>query len=225
MKFLRSFVSAFLGGIAISLGCAAYCLFYGTSPILASFMFAIGFLAVVIFKFDLFTDKMGHLFDKGRTEKNIKTLFTTLFGNLGGAILGGTLLLSKVYDLANPILSDKVLRTDTLALIASSFVCGILIYIGLHGFRKAGSGFTGCLVLVGATMLIGLCGFDYALFNAFLTGAGIRIIGNYSSYAVQLLVLWIGSAIGNAAGAVAFAYLCKFSNKEDSDSDSHKHKS
>ena len=216
MKFLRSFISAFLGGVSVSFGCAAYHMYFNTSPALASLMFAVSFLVIAIFKFNLFTDKIGHLFDKGKAEKNLETLGITLIGNLLGAFTCGTLFMSQFYDFVTDAAETKITKLDFLSVFFSSVLCGILIYIALHGFRKAGSGFTGSLILVGAIMLIGLCGFEYAVSNAFITGAGISNMSNYSKYGVQIAILWFGSALGNAIGAAAFAYLRKVSDTEES---------
>ncbi len=228
MKFLRNFVSAFLGGISVSLGCAAYYLLKDTSPVIASLMFSVGFLVVAVFNFGLFTDRAGHLFGNGKTERNFKTLLISLLGNVSGSLLCGVFFINKLYSTITVIFQEKITSLNVVELFIGSLLCGVLIYTGLHGFRKAGSGFTGSIMLIGSTTLIGLCGFEYSLFNVFLTGAGIEKFSSYSNNALSILALWLISAIGNALGAILFAYLCRFKDSEESHSskhDKHHHRS
>lgn len=222
MKFLRNFVSAILGGISIGLGSAAYLALKDNSLIAASLIFSVGFLAVVVFEFGLFTDKSGYLFTKNQIEHNLSRLFTTLLGNLIGAWLCGAAFCSKLYSLASSDIRNMV-SCSYLELFVGSIVCGILIFITMHGYRKAGSGLTACVLLVAAGAAVMLCGGNYVLFNMFLMGIGVKSSTLYSREMLQAMATLVIGAIGNAVGAVVFASLCRFKDgTSDSQHNSHR---
>ena len=220
MKNIRSFISAILGGIAVSIGCTANLLLKDDSPLIAAFMFGIGFLAVVVFDLKLFTDKSGYLFTYGRLDKNIIKLIATMFGNIIGAFICGLAVSSRVYENA-AIVTETKIAGSFVDLLVGSLICGMLIYIGVHGYRKAG-GFTGCLLLFTATTMIMLCDFDYAIYNIF----SISAYKNFSyivEHSFDVVIFVLLSAVGNAFGAIIFATLCKIKDENDDESGHHHH--
>lgn len=227
MKILRNFVSALLGGIAIGIGSAAYLVLKDEFPFAAALVFSAGFLAVAVFELGLFTDKSGSVLKKGRIEHNLSKLLITLLGNWAGSMLCGLAFNSKVYDIATGAIQAKVYGSY-LELFVDSVFCGMLIFIAMHGYRKAGNGFTGCTILMGAVSAMALLGTDYAPFNAFITTAGINTFSTYSKFAAQIMAVFVLSAIGNILGAVIFSSLYKFkdgSDRHDGNSHQAKHHS
>ena len=140
MKFLRNFVSAILGGISIGFGSAAYFALKDESLIAAALIFSLGFLAVVVFEFGLFTDKSGYIFTKGQIEHNLSKLFTTLLGNLIGAWLCGAAFCTALYDVALATIKNMT-SCSYFGVFIGAVVCGMLIFIAMHGYRKASSDF------------------------------------------------------------------------------------
>ncbi|MBQ6893170.1 MAG: hypothetical protein IJN48_03100, partial [Clostridia bacterium] len=105
-----------------------------------------------------------------------------------------------------------------LDIFISSLLCGVLIFIAIHGFRKVG-GFAGCAILITASTMIMMCDFEYSLFNVFTVSAGIQNVSSYAALSLPIVAVIFLSAIGNALGAIIFASLYRF--KENTD-DSHR---
>ena len=221
MKNIRGFISAILGGFAVSIGCTAYLLLKNESPLIAALMFGTGFLAAVVFGLKLYTDKSGYLFTHGKLERNIVKIIATMLGNIIGAFICGFAVSSRVYQNAYSALKTCI-TGSFVDLLIGSFICGILIYIGIHGYRKAG-GFTGCLLLFTSTTMIMLCDFDYALFNIFTVSASFKNLDYITSNIFNIVIAVFIAAIGNAIGAILFATLCKIKDEKDDDNHHHHH--
>lgn len=222
MSHLSAFISAILAGIAVALGSAASFILGADHPVAAAFFFSFGMLAVAVFDLHLFTDKISHFFSKKNITECFLRVFITLLGNIIGAIAIGWTMKGK---LDAPTTAYLIERFDApfLKTLLDSALCGILIYIAMHGYRKAASGVVGCSVLLGATSIISICDLDYAIFNTFCVGAGFN---NYRSYVrnwPNAVVVIIFVAIGNAIGALLFALLNKIKDDESEGKKHHKH--
>lgn len=222
MKFWKNLVSAILGGISISLGTAAYLAVKQESILAACLLFSMGFLAVAIFEFGLFTDKAGFLFEKGNTENNIKRLLVALTGNIIGSLVAGIALISKVNIPAKEVFTENYYGLD-FGFFLSSILAGALIYIAMHGYRKADGKFASCAILILATAIIPACGLEYVISNTFSIGAALTNANQYTSYFFQIACIEILSAFGNAIGAVAFASLYRLKNASDDHRHGHRH--
>ncbi|MBE6679139.1 MAG: formate/nitrite transporter family protein [Ruminococcaceae bacterium] len=224
MKTFQTFISAFLGGIAIALGCAASLVLNTESVLVGAVFFSAGFLAIGVFELSIFTDNLGAIFKKGNAAKHANKLLIIYLGNIFGSLLTGIALIPKLQPIAKAFLMAKFEESFE-SICLSSILCGILIYIAMHGFRKAGSGFTGCAVLVVASAIIPLCGFDYAIANVFYVGAAFNNIQLYGTKIGEILLLVIFVALGNLIGTLIFSALNQFKNEDlTSSKRSHRHK-
>ncbi|MBQ8837214.1 MAG: formate/nitrite transporter family protein [Clostridia bacterium] len=217
MKFLRTLVSALLGGIAVGLSCTAYLLLKGDSPFGAAMVFAMGFLAVGVLDFSLFTDKSGNLFTTGNIEKNISKLLTTLLGNITGVVVCALSVRSQLYSVSND-LAQATISGSYFELFLNSVLCGMLVYIALHSFRVAG-GFTGSTTLILASISLTLLSSGYSLFNVFILANGVTSFTTFTGNLYKIIVVVFLTAIGNVTGAVIFSLLSKF--KDGTDDERH----
>ena len=222
MVFIQNFVSAILGGIAVALGSVAYLALFEQSVFAASFLFALGFLMVAIFDLALFTDRVGFLFQKGHIEENVKKLFITLFGNAIGAWIIGFAFMSK-YTAAAKVIFRPKLDYSPVSVLVGALVCGALIYVAIHGYRRAGGGMASCLILTVSASIIPLCNLEYAVSNLFYMGAALHKFSLYTSNAFDILFLILLSAAGNALGAMIFSMLYKFKSEDYLENRKHKH--
>lgn len=222
MSHLSTFISAILAGIAVALGSAASFILGTDHPVAASFFFGFGMLAVAVFDLHLFTDKISHILDKKNTTKYFLRVFITLLGNVLGAIAIGWTMKGELDAPTTAYLAEKF-GAPFLEILLNSILCGILIYIAMHGYRKAASGVIGCSVLLGATSIISICDLDYSVFNAFCVGAAFD---NYSSYmrkGMEAIIVILFVAVGNCVGALLFALLHKIKDEEIEVKKRHKH--
>ncbi len=216
MKLTKAFVSAILGGIAISLSSLAYIVANGPS-LLATFLFSSGFFAVAIFNFDLFTDGIGSLFDNGSATHNFKKFGITLLGNILGAFLTGVIVkfnLDKtVIDAAYRIYYSNYKNLD-FSFFISAILAGMLIFLALHGYRKAGGGFVSGAILIFTVALIPTCNFEYTIFNTFLIPLSLDTVAKYADQFFNCFFIIVISAVGNALGAMIISLLYRYKEKE-----------
>ena len=224
MDFVFTLVSSILSGIAIAIGGAAYLAFYSESVVIASMLFSIGFLAVVVFELNLFTDRIGFLFTQGNIDRNINKMAIGFIGNVLGAFIMGIILMPEFKDSALPLF-QAMAKENTFSCFLGSIICGMLIFIGIHGYRRANSGFTGCAILLFSATTIAVCNFDYAITNLFFISASFDSVTMYSKRIVDVLAAVLMPAIGNALGAMIFALLYRFKNLENEENRKHKHHS
>ena len=118
-----------LAGFMISIGAAMYLVVGGT---LGAFLFAIGLLTILCFKFSLFTGKAGLL-----TERKISSLelLNIWIGNFCGAFIGACALMlaglgPKIVEPATAIINKRISNTWYENLVLGIF-CGILMYIAV----------------------------------------------------------------------------------------------
>ncbi len=213
MKNFQTFISAVLGGIAIALGSAASLILNIDSPIASAIFFSMGLLAASVFEFSIFTDNLGSMFLKNHGSTQATKTFVIWFGNTIGALLTGIAMIPKVNTLASVVIESKF-DISFANLCVDSILCGILIYIAMHGYRKSGGGFTGCAILVAAASVISVCDFEYALANTFYIGATFKSFYSYSKVIGEIFMLTIFVAIGNIIGAMFFSALNKLKNSD-----------
>lgn len=222
MNLLQSFISAILGGIVIALGSAASLILKPDSTLASAVIFSMGFLAVAVFELSIFTDNLGAIFSKNVAKQTKKSL-TILFGNILGALPVGIALIPKLNKSADVLVKSKY-DISFVELAVGSVLCGMLVYIAMHGFRKSGSGFTGCAILVAASSAISVCGFDYALANIFYIGAAFDKFKSYQNNIGEVLILVLFVSLGNAIGAMIFSLLNELKSEEFEVGRHHHHK-
>ncbi len=224
MSSIQNFFSAFLSGIVIALGGAASLYLKADSPIAAAIMFSLGFIVIGVFELSIFTDNLGGIFSKKTGLKQLKKNLILWLGNILGAGIIGVLMLPHLNTAALELMVTKFeLSLSELAI--NSVLCGMLIYIAMHGFRKAGSGFTGCAVLFLASYMISAFGFEYAVTNILYIASAFNNLASYEKNIGEILVLTILVAVGNAIGAIVFSGIYKLKNESIHHRHSHRHHS
>jgi len=215
------------GGIMISLGGAAYLSI--PDKTLGAFVFSLGLLSILIFEKLLFTGLTGHVrwFSSPTRSSEImlmsllgvtdytpskRTLFITLIGNLAGCQLMGWVL-----RIANPeltIKADELLLSRGARLlevfqtsyifknIALGFMCGILMYIAVDGYKK--SKVCGWLVTIMCVASFILCGFEHSIADAFYID--MSTFGDHQCHKYFFLFLVI---VGNLLGGQFMALFNK----------------
>ncbi|MBQ4556375.1 MAG: formate/nitrite transporter family protein [Clostridia bacterium] len=201
MSNFRTFLSAILGGIALSLGGAAYLSLYNDSFFLASAMFSIGVLAVLTFELDIFTDKASKFISTQprRLDQEVLALLIVALGNTIGAIGCGLLCGFFMNEAATAVYAAKTAEPFILTFVRAVF-CGMLMYIACHGYRRQGGGFSGCAIVVASVTTFGICGFEHFVADVFYCTA--RLSFGYKSFAFLGLIL-----LGNFIGAMLFSWL------------------
>ena len=192
MKKTQIFVSAFLAGILIGIVGLLELLLHDTFPIAAALAFGAALLAISTLNLHLYTAKAGYLFwDSATVGKRAMHLLIALVGNVAGAGVVGVALGFVFSDrsFAAAALAERF-DVDATSAAVSALLCGVLMFVAVHGYRRAHNEIVGSLVLLGASAAIVLCGFEHSITDVFfvaftresalrgLTVAGIAVLGN-----------------------------------------------
>ena len=197
MRYLKSFVSALLGGTCIGLGGIAFLTLDG--KVLGVLFFTVGLFTICTFHLNLFTGKVCYVFQRDRAYA--RELPLIWLGNLAGTgLVAAVVRLSRLASLSEKAAAIcQVKLSDTLvSLFLLSLLCNIFIYIAVEGFQKNPHELGKYLSLFFGVMGFVLCGFEHCVANMFY----FSVSGAWSAEAlVRLLVM----TLGNSAGGVLFA--------------------
>jgi len=202
MKCLKQSLSTLILAMA-----AGFCIGIGGIVFLAqenkfagAFLFAVGLLTILVFRFNLFTGMVGYLTDN-LMEKKFGYLFTLLLvwvGNfLGTAVAAGLVSLTRLQAAlqakCDPIVAVK-LADSWYSLLILGIFCGILMFIAVDTFKKriGEKDFLCCIAVFMGVMVFILAGFEHSIADMFyfcLSGKVIEAIP-------ALLLITLGNAIG-----------------------------
>lgn len=163
-RFILNYISYILAGIFISIGAYANLVVGGY---LGPFLFAFGLLAVIVFRFSLFTGKYGFLF----TPDPFNVACSCLVGNLLGVAIAGWTLpeLTDTTNLFN-ILNARE-SASYLNIFLGSIFCGIIMSAAVRAGREEHVWYP---LLIGVPLFI-FCGFPHCIAD----GAYLMIGQNY----------------------------------------------
>lgn len=150
-----------LAGMLIGSGGIAF--LSAPNKIIGAFLFAIGLLSIIKFKFILFTGKLCELSEKGISLKLLHDLGIVYTGNIIGTFLIATGIKYTRYgiqlqELASNLMQIKI--TDTfLSLIILGIICNIFIYIATRSNSQ--------LITIMAIMSFILIGAEHSIADIF----------------------------------------------------------
>ena len=180
MKNIKTYYSAILAGIFISLGCIIYTTIGGP---LGAFLFSFGLVAVLSYKASLFTGMIGYA---EIDSSDIIQILLTILGNLGGVAL--MVLLAGLAGL--PLNQPDI---SLLYIFPRSIMCGMMMYIMVEGIKNSQSDVKN-LLLLGVPLFI-LSGMSHSVANMFYV-----LYFNYNNIIKEFLIIFI-SLVGNTIGA------------------------
>lgn len=203
-----------LAGLSIGVGGLCYTALRAYVPgpggiALASLSFSVGLFLVCVFRFSLYTGKIGLYLEKKPTFWGGADLLAMLIGNAGGAILLGYLvhLSSRGTDLAataEAIASARALPFveapefgDYLALCLRGAFCGLCVYLAVKCFAADRLGWKGTALLVFFVFLFVHCGFEHCIANLYYFAAANRW---GADAAVDLLFVVLFNSLGTLPG-------------------------
>ncbi len=202
MTFLKNSAKTLLLSLA-----AGFCIGVGGIVFLAqenrfagAFLFAVGLLTILIFRFNLYTGMVGYLFER-LTEKKPAYLFTLLLvwlGNFGGTALAAlSVRASRLSDALVPksvSLVDVKLADTWYSLVILGILCGLLMYIAVDTFKKriGEKDFLCCVAVFMGVMVFILAGFEHSIADMFYFCLSGKVVEALPA------LLWI--TLGNTVG-------------------------
>ena len=180
--YLKCLVRAILAGMMIGIG---GCVYLGCEvKWVGAILFAVGLFTIFSFRLDLYTGKVGYIFDNDRSY--VPYLLVVIFGNfIGCLILGLMMPLDAAVNLANAKLDNY----EFLPVLFKGVLCGMLMFIAADCYKNTKS-FIATFVCVPVFIL---AGFEHSIADMFyFCSAG--------AFSVESLVFIITVLIGNAIG-------------------------
>ena len=171
--------------------------------ILGSLLFPIGLTMVCFLSFNLFTGKIGYLFDNDKSY--LLFLLFVYIGNILGSLLMGAFCRvvfgeTALMTTANNIAAGKLFPLEFLPIIkvfAGSVLCGVLVYLAILSYKSFKKVY---LKIIGIFLAIGLfvfLKFDHCIANMYYF-AFAWTYGNGVTYLALAIV-----TLGNSLGAIA----------------------
>lgn len=180
--YLKCLVRAILAGMMIGIG---GCVYLGCEvKWVGAILFAVGLFTIFSFRLDLYTGKVGYIFDNDRSY--VPYLLVVILGNfIGCLILGLMMPLDAAVNLAN----TKLDNYEFLPVLFKGVLCGMLMFIAADCYKNTKS-FIATFVCVPVFIL---AGFEHSIADMFyFCSAG--------AFSVESLVFIITVLIGNAIG-------------------------
>ena len=180
--YLKCLVRAILAGMMIGIG---GCVYLGCEvKWVGAILFAVGLFTIFSFRLDLYTGKVGYIFDNDRSY--VPYLLVVIIGNfIGCLILGLMMPLDAAVNLANAKLDNY----EFLPVLFKGVLCGMLMFIAADCYKNTKS-FIATFVCVPVFIL---AGFEHSIADMFyFCSAG--------AFSVESLVFIITVLIGNAIG-------------------------
>ncbi len=235
---LSTFLSSLMAGLEIGfsflLVAIVYSLFYGRIdeklvPYLASFVYPLGFILVVIGKSVLFTEQTSLLFlpvlSRRKTIGDLLSLWgIVVFGNLVGGYLiaffivwiGPELGVISYEGIEN--LAQHVNHFSRLTIFGSSILAGWLMALLSWTITSTESASGKIMIIYMITFIIALAGLHHSIVGSIEVFAGLLTSPKVG--VVDYLTFQSTALIGNAIGGVVFVAILKYgaflaNNSED----------
>ena len=179
MKYFKVLLFGVFAGLAIGLGSLVFTIVstYAKSvggQIFASALFSIGLILVCTLGLQLYTGKVGVVFDdREKLKENAINLPIMLLGNAIGAFTLGIVchfIFMNVPDIANRILAISLGKTNSTTVFLQGIFCGALVYIAVYFFKNLQNYAMKIIGIITAVTLFVHCGFQHCIANMFYFG-------------------------------------------------------
>ncbi|WP_297812076.1 formate/nitrite transporter family protein [uncultured Finegoldia sp.] len=194
MKKLGDFLYAIMAGAFIALGGVVYLSL--SNKIVGAFMFSLGLFAVCTLKYNLFTGKVGYLFNND-VKTYLPWCFMVWVGNLIGSIIVAELI--RLTRIA-PDLIDKSSRLvqvkaddSLISLFVLGIFCNIMVVHAVDQYLNNPHEIGKYLGIVLSIMVFILCGFEHCIADMFY----FQMARMWSGQTIiALLVITLGNVLG-----------------------------
>ena len=204
MKYLKVLLFGIFAGLAIGLGSLAFTVVsaYLTDAMglfLASALFSVGLILVCVLGLQLYTGKIGTVFD-GETKRdvinNAINLPIMLVGNTIGAFALGIVchfIFINVPEVASRIAVIAQGKIGSNTVFIQGILCGALVYIAVYLYKNLQNYGMKIIGIITAVTLFVYCGFQHCIANMFYFGMDF----NWKlEYLWNILIVILTNSIG-----------------------------
>ena len=208
MKYLKVLLFGIFAGLAIGLGSFVFTLVsaYLTNTggmIFASALFSIGLILVCVLGLQLYTGKIGVVFDdREKLAENAINLPIMLVGNAIGAFALGIIchfIFINVPEVADRITAISIGKTSSTTVFLQGIFCGALVYIAVYLFKNLQNYAMKIIGIITAVTLFVYCGFQHCIANMFYFSFANRWCGEA---AINLALCILFNSIGPVLGVL-----------------------
>lgn len=200
MKQAASFLNSVLGGVCIGIGGVVF--LSCDDRVVGAALFCLGLFAICTFGFNLFTGKVGYIFDNPPAYSGF--VLSVWLGNLvGTGLVGYAVRATRIAGIADKAatLCQTKLNDSLPSIFILAFFCGVLMFVAVDGFKNNPHQLGKYLGIFLGVMVFILCGFEHCVANMFYFSAANLWSGKTVLY---LLVM----SLGNSCGGVVIP-LCR----------------
>ena len=199
MSLLKVFISGICSGALVAIGGAVY--LSCDNKYVGAVLFSVALISICYLGTYLFTGKIGFLAEKFEL-KTLAQLGVGLVGNFVGATLFGLLAAYAKPQIREAAITScqSKLENDFLSAVCLGAMCGILMYVAVKVFKE----FKNPIGVIFCIPVFILSGYEHSIADMFYFSAAHMINLDYLSFIAAVV-------IGNAIGAMAIAYLIRFS--------------
>ena len=179
MKYLKVLLFGIYAGLAIGLGSLVFTVVSAYlnntgGMIFASALFSIGLILVCTLGLQLYTGKVGVVFDnREQLKENTINLPIMLAGNAIGAFGLGIIchfVFMNIPEVADRILAISLGKTNSTTVFLQGIFCGALVYIAVYFFKNLQNWAMKIIGIITAVTLFVYCGFQHCIANMFYFG-------------------------------------------------------
>ena len=179
MKYLKVLLFGIHAGLAIGLGSLVFTVVSAYlnntgGMIFASALFSIGLILVCTLGLQLYTGKVGVVFDnREQLKENAINLPIMLAGNAIGAFGLGIIchfVFMNIPEVADRILAISLGKTNSTTVFLQGIFCGALVYIAVYFFKNLQNWAMKIIGIITAVTLFVYCGFQHCIANMFYFG-------------------------------------------------------
>lgn len=182
--YAKCLVRAILAGMMISIG---GCVYLGSEvKWVGAILFAVGLFTIFSFRLDLYTGKVGYVFDN--KPSYLVDLLVIIIGNFIGCFIVGSMM---PLDAASSLVQTKLDNFAFFPVLFKGVLCGMLMFIAADCYKNSKS-FIATFVCVPVFIL---SGFEHSIADMFyFCSAG--------SFSIESLAFILVVLLGNAIGGV-----------------------
>ena len=207
MKYLKVLLFGIFAGLAIGLGSLVYTIvsaFLKTTGglIFASALFSIGLILVCTLGLQLYTGKIGVIFDdREKLKENAINLPIMLVGNAIGAFVLGVIchsLFGGVTEIAYRIsvIAENKIDYSRHSVLLEGIFCGALVYIAVYFFKNLQNYAMKIIGIITAVTLFVFCGFQHCIANMFYFAMNFDWIHWEIDYLWNILLVILLNSVG-----------------------------
>lgn len=192
MKQAASFLNSVLGGVCIGIGGVVF--LSCDDRVVGAALFCLGLFAICTFGFNLFTGKVGYIFDNPPAYSGF--VLSVWLGNLvGTGLVGYAVRATRIAGIADKAaaLCQTKLNDSLPSIFILAFFCGVLMFVAVDGFKNNPHQLGKYLGIFLGVMVFILCGFEHCVANMFYFSAANMWSGKTVLY---LLVMTLGNSCG-----------------------------